>query len=150
MTPKEAIHSIRKNIPNANKSNPSVSKVNVAWHLDHSLKVIIAITETLKNSKPANYNPKFSILKSIIMFTGFIPRGKARAPKAVNNKENISIESIEKQLEYAEKLLAEVKKLPENSYYTHHMFGDLNLASTLKFIGIHSNHHLKIVKDIIK
>lgn len=150
MTHKEALQTLITYIPFAEESNPEVSKTHVAWQIDHSLKVVIAIALALKSSNPLEYNPKFSMLKSAILTTGFIPRGKARAPKEVNNREAISIESIEEQIVEAENLFAEVELLPENSFFTHHMFGDLNLKTTLKFIGIHTKHHIKIIKDIIK
>lgn len=150
MTAQESINEIKKLIPFAEKSDLSVSKTNVAWQLDHSLKVMIGMSQLLKNSKPENFKPKFSFLKSFILFSGFIPRGKAKAPKEVNNRNKISVELLNEQVELLENLLLEVNVLPSNSYFTHPMFGDLDLKTSLKFMGIHTNHHIKIAKDIIK
>lgn len=150
MTHKEYIHVIKKYIPYAEKHNSAVSKSNVAWQLDHSLKVINAIALSLKKSNPENYKPKFSIQKHFIIFFGFIPRGKARAPKEVNYSNEISIESLHKQVEQAENLIKEVEKLPASSFFHHPLFGDLDLKTSLKFMGIHTKHHIKIVKDILK
>jgi len=150
MTINEYLDTIEKYIPEAKKTNEKVSNATVGWQLDHSLKVINSIALSLLHSKPQDYQPKTSLLKSIILFTGYIPRGKAKAPKLVNNKEEISKTDIEKQLKKAHQLLSQVKQLPSNSFFTHHMFGDLNLKTALKFMEIHTNHHIKIIKDILK
>ena len=42
---------------------PSVSSKNVGWHVDHSLKVINSVINTLKESKPKNYKWKFNIMR---------------------------------------------------------------------------------------
>lgn len=39
--------------------------------------------------------------------------------------------------------------LDENQFFTHTLFKQLNKKQTLKFLGLHTNHHLKIVKDIL-
>ena len=150
MTHQESIQAIKQYIPSAEKSNLAVSKSTVAWQLDHSLKVLNGIALTLKKSDPKNFKPKFSIQKSIILFTGYIPRGKAKAPKEVNYKNDISIESLQEQVKQAEKLIQEVEKLPASSFFHHPFFGDLDLKTSLKFMGIHTKHHIKIIKDILK
>lgn len=146
----KAIQQLESYIPQAEKSNPNVTASTVAWQIDHSLKVIKASLMMLKNSDPKKYQPKFSIAKSIVLFTGKIPRGKARAPKQVNYKGDISQESLKNQAEELKTLVKEINSIEENKYFSHPIFGDINKKKTLKFVGIHTNHHLKIIKDIIK
>ena len=42
----------------------------------------------------------------------------------------------------------DLETLNANSYFKHPYFGDLNLKKTLWFLNLHTNHHLKIIKDI--
>lgn len=144
------IEDLASYIPAAEKVNPKITGSNVAWQIDHSLKVIKASINMLKNADPSKYQPKFSLVKSVIMFTGKIPRGKAKAPKQVNYKGDISKESLKNQVAELKEIIADLNQIPEKNFFRHPIFGDLDKKRTLKFIKIHSKHHLKIIKDIIK
>tara|TARA_R110001583_G_scaffold130277_2_gene282029 strand:- start:501 stop:959 length:459 start_codon:yes stop_codon:yes gene_type:complete len=144
------IAAIEKSIPFFEKKKTIISAVNVAWHLDHSLKVINSVSDALKQSTPKNYRATFSFLKSFIFLTNRIPRGKAKAPNHVVSKTVILKESLEEQLIFAKNNLIEIKKLPAKSHFTHPYFGMLPLKKSLHFLAIHTNHHLKIVEEIIK
>ena len=85
-------------LPNSEAINTNVSKANVAWHLDHSLKVINAVVTTMQNSDPALYENNFSFIGRMLLQFRFIPRGKAKAPKYVTPSETILIDDIILQL----------------------------------------------------
>lgn len=140
---------IETKLPHSDKSNAKVSARGVDWHLDHSLKIIAAIAETLKKSDPSQYKPKFSIVKEFILFTGYMPRGKAPSPKPFNQLESIDPEQLKVGFEKAKEAIKGLENLPPNAYFSHPMFGHLNLKVGIKFIKIHSEHHLKIMDDII-
>lgn len=146
----KSIAAIEKSIPFFEKKHINSSSVNVAWHLDHSLKVINTVSDALMQSKPENYKPTFSFIKSYIFLTKKIPRGKARAPKNVVSTSEISTKNLEIQLESAKLNLQKINKLPSKSHFPHPYFGMLPLNKSLRFLAIHTNHHLKIVEEIIK
>ncbi len=127
---------------------PNISKSGTYWHLDHALKVIIKVNETMSISDPATYQPKFNFLKSMILLTGKIPRGKAKAPKHVLPPEQVSKTDLLQQLEQAKDLVSQLHTLDADCYFNHPMFGHLNVKKAIKFLGIHTEHHLKIVRDI--
>ncbi len=126
-----------------------VSSSNVAWHLDHSLKVLKSVCDFLIESDPKDYKWKFNKWRVIIFIQGSIPRGKARAPKQVRPPENITIANLKLQLKEVRELLNTIEKLPEKSYFDHHIFGKLHRKKTIRFLEIHTNHHIKIIKDIL-
>lgn len=136
-------------LPHANKSKSNISSRGVDWHLEHSLKIILAISKTLIDSKPEDFKPQFSFSKYYILWTNRIPRGKARSPKPFNNLEPIDHSSLSKRLEKAQKSLSFLDSLHPKQHFQHPVFGDLNLAQSKKFIHIHTSHHLDIIEEII-
>jgi hypothetical protein len=130
--------------------NLKASNKGTYWHLDHSLQVLHAISEALTTSKPKDYQPKFSLPKLMIMTTGFIPRGKGRAPKQSLPMGDISKEELFLSLEKIKEAIKNLDDLSKNHNFRHPLFGDLNLKDAIKFMGIHTQHHLKIMRDIVK
>ena len=127
-----------------------VSQADVAWQLDHLLKVCLSVGKTLKNSDPATFKPSSSMKRRIVFTTGKIPRGKAKAPSYVRPPELVSEEDLRSQLLQARALMDEVAQLAEGKYIDHPIFGHLHRNDAVKFLCIHTNHHLKIVRDIVK
>lgn len=134
----------------SNQLSPKISEANVGWHLEHSLLVITAIIDGLISSNPDNYAPKNSFARFFILATGFIPRKKGKAPEVTIPKTNFDEMNMIKNLAYIRTNFHEIYAINPNSYIPHPYFGHLNVKETLRFLTIHTNHHLKIVKDILK
>lgn len=144
------ISEIESKIEFRNSKNSLVSKSDVAWHLDHVLKVINGVSIALKKSNPAEYKSSFNFKRSLILFLGKIPRGKAKAPETVISIGEISLVDLKKQLENAKNSIIEFKNYNPKSNFIHPLFGQLNRKETIRFLEIHTQHHLKIVDDILK
>lgn len=137
-------------ISSSEEYNPKVSKRAVDWHLNHTIKSMNSICIALMDSNPENYRPRFGLVKSLILLTGYIPRGRGRSPKPFDNKENTPADKLREMLNEAEKNYRKIDNLPANSHFSHPYFGHLNLKQSKNFIRIHSHHHLKIIRDILK
>lgn len=144
------LQKIESLLPEINKENLKVSKASVGWHLEHSLLILNGSLKGLTMTNPDNYNPKFSIKKFIFINFGLIPRGKIKSPKQFIPLEMPTKESVEKLLNLAKERLEAVQNLPSKSYITHPFLGDFDKKTTLRFLGLHTNHHLKIIDDILK
>jgi hypothetical protein len=48
------------------------------------------------------------------------------------------------------KNLESFNDLEKNSFFIHPLFKQLNKKQTIKFLKLHTNHHFKIIKDILK
>lgn len=142
------IDELESRIPYASNSNENISKVNVSWHLDHSLKVIIGISKQLIRSDISAYKANFNLSRFILFPIGFIPRGQGKSPKVVLPPDTILIEDIKTQIETAKELVLQLKSLPQNVNFKHYAFGILNKSNAIRFIEMHTKHHLKIVDDI--
>ncbi|HET8886214.1 MAG TPA: DUF1569 domain-containing protein [Salinimicrobium sp.] len=129
--------------------NPLVSKATVGWHLAHLLKVMEAVHYGLEVSKPEDYKPTLNFKKIFVFVLGKIPRGKARAPKSVVPEEDMDQPTLELKVQEAIQKFSEFEKLSETANFKHPYFGYLNKTKTLKFLRIHNEHHLKIVRDVV-
>lgn len=141
---------IEKYLPLIDKENPKVSKSTVGWQLDHSLKVFNSVSEWTKKSNPEDYKWKFNYWRTLLFPLGYFPRGKVKAPKFVLPPEVIKPEDLNTQLQTARNYVNDLKTLPEKAYFKHFIFGKLSKKQTLRFLQMHTHHHLKIVKDILK
>ncbi|MDA9317088.1 DUF1569 domain-containing protein [Polaribacter sp.] len=137
-------------IPYIEKSNSKISKANVAWQLDHSLKVFNGIATVLQESDPNLYVDNFSLMGKVLLQLNYIPRGKAKAPKYLASPEIILKEDLLTQLVLAKAHISAIEKLDKNAFFKHPLFGNVNHARAFRFLKVHTHHHLKIVKAILK
>lgn len=130
------------------KLNDTISGETIGWHIAHSCQVINTITNAIIHSDASKAKPKFSFLYHWIMFTNKIPRGKAKAPNIVIPKKTITRAEIVEEIELAKANLQTLSSTRQDKYFTHPIFGDLNVPKTLRFFTVHTSHHLKIIQDI--
>jgi hypothetical protein len=141
---------LANHIVDHNQSNKAISEVSVGWHIEHSLLVMKQITATVAQSEPKLYKSKFNVKRFVVFLTKTIPRGKAKAPKVVIPSDNITADSLQESLKNTYQAIAYLKDCQENQYFMHPFFGQLNKKQTIKFLAIHTEHHLKIIRDILK
>ncbi|MFL1010855.1 DUF1569 domain-containing protein [Flavisericum labens] len=146
----QRLSQIEKFISYHEQKNTKVSNSSIGWHLHHSLQVINGVCGILLKTKPENYKRNFNLKRAILFPLGYIPRGKAKAPKIVLPPKYFSTKDLYDKLNLAKKNIEKTKPLPKKSYFIHHVFGILTKKQTLHFLGMHTKHHLKIVKDILK
>ena len=136
-------------IPKMNSMNTEVSKGSIAWHIEHTLLTINAIIKQLPKSNPTAYKWQFKMSKFIVFTLNKIPTGRAKAPDVVTPKTEITLESLEQHIIKTREHLKSLETLSKDAYFDHPFFGHLKLKETIKFLGIHTNHHLGIIKKII-
>ena len=137
-------------IPYFEQTNKTVSNASVGWHLDHSLKVINVVVKSMENSDPTSYHNNFKFLGKVLLRFGFFPRGKVKAPKYVKPPEVILKSAIVDQLAEARQNIKRIQNLDEKAFFKHPVFGNTNKLRVARFLDTHTNHHLKIVKSILK
>ncbi len=84
------------------------------------------------------------------MASGHIPRGRANAPAAVKPSADITPEDLQYRLLKVRAVLADLSNAPAEANFVHPVFGRLQKKAGLRFMQIHTQHHLLIIKDIIK
>lgn len=140
---------VHTKIPYHEKINISVSRSSVGWHIEHTLLVAIKISEAINKSNPDDYKWKFNLSRLYVYTLNKIPRGRGKAPKTVQPAGEITFQTLNNNLAIAKSKIEQLYMLDDNCYFIHPYFGKLNLKSTLKFLNIHTQHHLKIIEEIL-
>jgi hypothetical protein len=130
-----------------------VSAWSVAEQVDHLVKVNHSIFAHLLTWTPAA-GKTISLAGRFVLLTGWIPRGKGTSPRKLRGQAAAAPEltaaleacheTFRRLASEPDPLLTTVPSLP------HKMFGALTPAEALRFVPIHTRHHLKIVEDIRK
>ena len=133
----------------AEKHSNDISTVNVGWHIEHTLLVIIKIIETVSKSDASQYKWKLNWTRIIVFLINRFPRGKANAPDIVKPIQHTSPD-FEAIFTQARKSISTLKQVQANNFFLHPIFGNLNKKNTFIMLDIHTRHHIYIIKDIIK
>ena len=144
------LDSLEKEIPNQQVLIPAVSQGSVGWHIEHCLLTITGIMDALHKSNPANYKWRPNLKRFIIHTIGIFPRGKVKAPASIQPAAGFNAASLQIHLDVAREKLKTLNGLDPNHYFKHPLFDNLNVKPTIRFLQIHTHHHLKIIKDIMK
>lgn len=135
--------------------NAKVSGWNVGEHLEHTALTMAAMNGRLLEALDAEHNTRAGPTWAgrVVLLTGFIPRGRGKAPQVTLPPDNPTPERIVRNLSEARKKLAELERnLAEIEIATgrsaHPVLGQFSPAEWLRFIDIHNRHHLKIIREI--
>ncbi len=139
---------LESNVSHQQIANQSISKSNIGWHIKHALLTIDGIIEALKKSNPSKYKWNFKILRLIVFTLKKIPRGRGKSPKIVIPQKYDEL-SLIKDCQNALVKIKELELIDKDKYFKHPYFGNLKLDKAIKFLEMHTNHHLKIINDIL-
>lgn len=90
------------------------------------------------------------MIRAYVFTFNQLPRGKVTAPESVRPKENVDINTIKEHYNQALTTAEKLSDLPEKKHLNHPALGTMNRDKTIKFLTIHTEHHLKIIRDILK
>jgi len=144
------INDLECHITNSERLKTAISKSAVGWHIQHSLLVIGRTVKALENSNPKDYKWEFNRARFIIYSINKIPRGKGIAPQVVQPEGIMDAETLKTNIKLVRNKVKNLACLHPNNYFKHPRFGNLNLKSTIKFLKIHTKHHLAIIDDIVE
>ena len=143
------VKELESKIPNQEDYNPEISKSNVGWHIEHILLTNKMILEAVEKSNPANYSWSFKLSRIVVFTMNKIPRGRAKAPKVVVPK-TYDEQTLLEHLKIVTAKIQGLENMNSDKYFDHPYFGNLRLNKTIKFLEIHTKHHLEIINDIMK
>jgi len=144
------LNELASKIPQHLHCKPSVSEGNIGWHIVHSCMVINSVVGAVLNSDPSMFKKKFNLKAFVVLLINQFPRGKAKAPSFTIPSKEESPFSILNHIKEAQNSMEAIEKANKNQYFTHPIFGELNKKETFRFLYVHTYHHYKIIKDILK
>jgi len=127
----DLINELDNKTPFIAQKNTAVSQASIGWHLEHSLLALIKMISAVENSTPADYKKEFNLKRFIVLMLGKIPRGKAKAPESVIPAEEITTASLLPLIEKAKQKVEAFEKLSEDKFFTHPVFGDVQVKQSL-------------------
>ncbi len=133
-----------------------VSQWSVGQQLEHLAVVNLRITgkamaEALK-VPPQHAHTSIALLGRAVLWTGYIPRGRGKAPEfsvpAAATPQSVRelVERYRDSVRALEPRLSEVEA--SAGRWPHPVLGTFSALQWLHFIEVHTRHHLKIVRDI--
>jgi hypothetical protein len=147
---KTLVQQLEAQIPNAEVINTAVTESTVGWQIEHALLSINQIIRAVVASNPKDYTWSFNFFRTVVFFRQKIPRGRAKAPKIVQPKDHVTEATIKAALEKTYQLLEVLPTLSANNFFQHAYFGKLNKRNTIKFLIIHTQHHLHIIQEMMQ
>ena len=132
-------------------NEPTISGWGISSHLDHTLRVTCAIVKAVAAGKELT-GPGISLLGRLVLAIGYIPRGKAKSPASVSGQPS-SVMELNGLWQAAANELQQIARgvdaLGSKRLIAHPRFGALTAEQGLRFVIVHTNHHLKIAREIL-
>jgi hypothetical protein len=144
------LNNLESYIDQASRTSHTISESNVGWHIVHCCLVIDSVCAAVLKSDPSKFKKKFSIKAFFVLLVNAFPRGKAKAPSFTRPSHELSNATILQSIQGSRKSIEALSNASKNQYFTHPIFGELNSKDTFKFLAVHTYHHEKIIKDILK
>lgn len=130
-----------------------ISKWSVAQHLHHLMKSDRSIFEYFPAPDEGPIRPVTTVGR-IVLWTGWIPRGKGRAPNTTQpeapGSEEIAAEVATSKSLFDDSIEPPETLLEPRAIAQHPVFGSLNRAQWLRFVAVHHHHHIKIIRDVMR
>ncbi len=132
-----------------------VSAWSVAQHLDHLAQAnaqCAAAISRLLDSRPDDTGPGLKLAGRAVLLTGWIPRGRGVAPPTTVPSA-VPPSEIRSRLGDAQTAVNAIgQRLNEidgaRARLSHPALGGFTALQWLRFIAIHTRHHLKIIEEI--
>jgi hypothetical protein len=133
----------------------AVSAWSVAQHLDHLAGANQAMAGAIRKilgSEHLDSQRRPTLIGHVVLITGWIPRGAGKAPAYILPA-SVSVDGVRQNLNAARGAIEELDgSLPEigesGGRLDHFAFGGLTPLQWLRTMGVHTHHHMKIIRDI--
>jgi hypothetical protein len=131
---------------------PKVSDWSVGRQVDHMLNVAQG-AHTRLTGESAELARGINLAGRLLLGLGWLPRGVGKSPRSVLPAEapvaTVEVERLGRLRQDFQALGKGAGKLTSRRrIFPHPYFGGLDARQTLRFLVVHTHHHLKIVRDI--
>jgi len=128
---------------------PHVSSWSIGMHVQHCVLAAVGICRVLESSRAPPPRTWRTLVGRFVLWRGRLPRRRATAPPVTVPEVELSSTQLEALLGGAASVLEQARALPADSWFGHFALGTLRRDEALRFIDVHTNHHLRIVAEIL-
>lgn len=144
-----ALDELQDYVSNPQARAVAVSGWSVGQQIEHALLTIRGVVGELSKGK-ARFEPAKPTLRGrLVLMVGRIPRGKGEAPLTVLPRSAPQPAELNALMAKSREALVHLAGIDDTSTFFHPIFGRLDKAQSIRFLWIHTNHHLRIIRDII-
>ena len=147
-TGNNCLETLRAAVADAGLHAPDVSKWTVGMQVHHCALAMVSISTALLASSPPPPPSGLSIPRAVVLSTGRIPRGRGKSPPTAVPSAHIQQGDLLELLQQSDVLIRQVAEAESDQWWSHVFFGPMNRDQTIRFVGIHNRHHLRIISDI--
>lgn len=95
-----------------------------------------------------------SLLGKVLMRVGRIPRGRAKAPSLAEPVADVSSKELStrlrKQKGYLDRIASQREEVVNlRQRFRHPLLGEFSARDGVRFVRVHTDHHLRIVREIM-
>lgn len=136
-------------VPHAAVRAPGRSSWTVGQHVEHCVLATLAISRLVRESSPPVPPVGFAWRRRILLATGRIPRGRARAPEAVVPTEELDPDRLGERVAEAVDAVAALRAAAPDGWFRHFVLGPMDRDTSLRFVRIHNRHHERIAREVL-
>lgn len=132
--------------------NERVSAWCLAEQLDHTTKVTASIVDVLGDPNAQRREGGINVIGRLVLRFGWIPRGVGKSPKRFRGAPAVAADldgAIDRVARAFDALPFDALRKSRVPLVPHPRFGSLTPPQALRFIEVHTQHHLKIIDDIV-
>ena len=126
------------------------SSWNVGQQIEHCCLVIGGVHDALQRSQPPVPRAKISLVRRGVFLTGRIPQGRAQAPRSVHPEPAPARAHLDACLQQARQQVEAIRAMAPDAWFKHFVFDVLKRDEALRFLQIHTDHHLRIIQQIAR
>jgi hypothetical protein len=127
----------------------SISKWSVGQHIEHSLIAISGMILALRKEHPGTGSRAANLYRDTVMQSKEFPRGAIEAPAISRPSDNPSQEFLARLILKTRNRLGNPLAISEKATLIHPIMDVMYRNEALEFMTIHTEHHLKIIREIL-
>jgi uncharacterized damage-inducible protein DinB len=136
----------------ATRQDPRISAWSVGQQIEHIIQADIGILGFIVCPPPEPVTAGLSFTGRLVLWTGYIPRGRAQAP-AATLPAGCEVAALTEGLSAIRARLRELapslpQLLRDRTRHAHPILGGLTPRQWLRFIVVHQRHHAAIIADL--
>ncbi len=138
---------MRTLVQRAQERDEAVSGWTVGDHLEHICTVAAGFGVVLITGRGPVFEAAMPEARHMVLSDGHIPRGKIKAPPAASPKGLASIDAYTRMLDKTLTRLKSAAQQPDERTADHPLLGTMTRDEVLRFVVVHTAHHLGIIDD---